>query len=490
MGITLRSYQQTAVDGVREAFMEGHDSVLLQLPTGGGKTLTSGYIIGAAAEKGNPGWFICNRVELVEQTALAFDKLGLTYGIIAAGFTGNPRELIQIASVDTLKSRLKREEERRKLKFPKLRVWDECRSVGSTGWAKVYETLKAEAGGMDLGLDATPIRLDGKGLDGWFSALVQGPSYSELMLLGSLVPFEVYGPTTPDLSGVKTKGGEYDQDAVESIFDKPTLVGDVARHYKELAFGKQGITFAVSRKHSEHLAQSYRDAGVPAVHVDGDTDKGERKRVISAFRKGEIKILCNVDLFTAGFDAPGVEVITMVRPTHSLSVYLQQAGRGSRPEPSIGKTHCVLIDHAGNWTRHGLPDADRTWSLAGRKKKQRDADEEEAGGSLTTCSKCFKTYPDTKPACPKCGETATPSARLIREVEGELKRIQAEDAARLKAEQAKELKAARSLEDLSRIEKERGYSEGWAMKTFQAKRRIADQYAQKRAESQYQAYRR
>lgn len=491
-GIQLRDYQARAVGEVRTAFQNGHDAVLLQLPTGGGKTLTSGYIIGAAANKGNSGWFICNRVELVEQTALAFDRLGLNgqYGIIAAGYTGNPRALIQICSIDTLKSRLKRPEEAKKFRFPKLRVWDECRSVGSAGWTAVYERLKEEAGGMDLGLDATPTRLDGKGLDQYFSHLVQGPSYSELKDLGSLVPFEVYGPDAPDLSGVKIKGGDFDKDAVESIFDKPTLVGDVARNYLELARGKQGITFAVSRKHSEHLAESYRAAGVNAVHVDGDTDKFERKRIINAFRRREIDILCNVDLFTAGFDAPGVEVITMVRPTQSLPIYLQQAGRGSRPEPSIGKEHCVLIDHAGNWFRHGLPDADRTWSLEARSTKQRKADLEEAGNEVRQCTECYFTFPASKPSCPKCKAAATSTPREVKQVEGELRRIEAEEAERVKEQRKREVKGAKTLEELQRIEKEHRYKPGWAERTFSARRRVSEKYSQKRAEAQYEAYRR
>lgn len=492
MAITLRSYQEKAVNEVREAFMEGHDAVLLQLPTGGGKTLTAGYILGAAADKGNSGWFICNRVELVEQTALAFDRLGLDgeYGIIAAGFTPNPRATLQICSVDTLKSRLKKPEEARKFRFPKLRVWDECRSVGSAGWTAVYNRLKEEAGGMDLGLDATPTRLDGKGLDTYFSKLVQGPSYSELKNLGSLVPFEVYGPGAPDLSGVKLKGGEYDQDQVESIFDKPQLVGDVVRHYLELGQRKQGITFAVSRKHSEHLAESYRASGIRAVHVDGETDKYERKRIINAYRRREIDVLCNVDLFTAGFDAPGVEVITMVRPTMSLPVYLQQAGRGSRPEPSIGKDRCILLDHAGNWFRHGLPDADRTWSLAGRTAKERRAAIEEASDSVRQCTECYFTFDASKPSCPKCKAQATSTPREVKQVEGELRRIEAEEAERVKQQRHAEVKNARTLDDLKRIERERGYKPGWADNIYSTKARARERFSQRRAEAQFEAYRR
>lgn len=485
-GIVLRPYQDKAVAEVRSAFQEGHDSVLMQIPTGGGKTLTAGFIVGGAAARGNPAWFICNRIELVEQTALAFDKLGLTYGIIAAGYTGNPRELIQIASIDTLKARLKKGVP---FRLPKLRVWDECRSVGSAGWTAVYEILKAE-GGMDLGLDATPIRLDGKGLDTYFSALVCGPQYSELMALGALVPFDVYGPTTPDLTGVKTKGGEFDQEAVETIFDKPKMVGDIIEHYLQLAPGKLGITFAVSRKHSEHLAQCYRDAGVPAVHLDGDTDKGERKRAVNAFRRREIMVLCNVDLFTAGFDVPGVEVITMARPTQSLSFFLQQAGRGSRPDAVTGKDRCILLDHAGNWTRHGLPDQDRTWSLAGRKKGERKKKEDEETLGVKQCKSCYAVFPPGPSVCPRCGAVQEVASREVEAVDGVLTKIGAAEAAMIKAKAQKELKGAKSLDQLLAIEKERGYKPGWAENTFKARKQAQDRILSARFESQAAAYRR
>jgi superfamily II DNA or RNA helicase len=493
MAIILRPYQERAVAEVREAFQTGHNGVVMQIPTGGGKTLTAGHILQSAAARGNDGMFIVNRVELIEQTALAFDRLGMagSYGIIASGFTGNPRAAVQIASIDTLKSRLRRPELAAKIRLPRLRVYDECRSMGSAGWTSVFDTLRAQ-GGKDLGLDATPIRLDGKGLDVYFSHLVCGPQYSELMALGALVPFDVYAPSIPDMSGVRMKGSDYDQSAVEAVVDKPQLVGDVVSHYVQHAMGKSCITFAVSRKHSEHLAESYRAAGVAAVHLDGDTDKGERKQMVRAFRRGEIKVLCNVDLFTAGFDVPGVEVITMVRPTQSLSVFLQQAGRGSRPEAEIGKDRCILLDHAGNVFRHGLPDMDREWSLAGRVKGERKKKPGEDGPAVKQCPVCYAAFVPA-PKCPN-GHVQPIDHRQVAQVEGDLKRIQAADLAHLKAKEKKQLKAAKTIEELEALAKERGYGPSWAKHTLEARKgakaKRLDAWSAKRMEAQAQAYRR
>lgn len=478
--IVLRDYQQRAVDEVRQATLDGHKAVLFQLATGGGKTLTAGYILASAAAKGNRGMFICNRVELLEQTAKAFDRLDLSYGIVAAGFTPNPRAPVQIASIDTLKRRLD------KIAAPRLIVWDECRSLGSAGWTNVFKTFP---NAVHLGLDATPIRLDGKGLGEYFTHLVCGPTYSELMARGSLVPFDCFCIGVPDLSGIRTKGKDYDQDQAEAALDKPQLVGDVAAHYKKHAEGKLGITFAISRKHSEHLAAAYRDAGVPAVHLDGDTDKNERKKVVAAFRRGEIRVLCNVDLFSAGFDVPGVEVVTMVRPTKSLAMFLQQAGRGSRPEPDIGKTRCLLFDHVGNVLHkhgelnHGWPDMDREWSLEGVTKRKRKKGDDEPALAVRQCESCFAVFRPA-PVCPVCGAEQKIQAREIEQVDGELTKITPEMRQAIAVAKKREVGMARSLDDLKRIEAQRGYKKGWAEFTFAAR----ENAAQRRVEAQARAY--
>lgn len=260
MPVVLRGYQEKMVHECRLGMRTG--PTLLQLPTGGGKTITSGSIIMSAAEKGNRCIFICNRVELLKQTAKTFDKLGIRYGMIAPGYSFNSYAPVYIASIDTLKARL--EKLTPFLATIKLAVWDECRSCGSAGWAKVFRLLN-ELGVKQLGLDATPIRLDGKPLAEFFQNLVIGPSYSELVDLGALVPFDCFAPTTPDMSGVKTKGQEFDQDATAALMDTPSITGNIVDNYLQHAAGLKALVFAVSREHSEHLVAEFCAKGVRAV---------------------------------------------------------------------------------------------------------------------------------------------------------------------------------------------------------------------------------
>lgn len=480
--LTLRPYQDRAIAGVREAFRAGHQAVLLQAPTGAGKTVMATFILGNSADRGFEGWFICNRVELLEQTARTFDKNGIRYGLIAPSYRPDFTVKTQIVSIDTLKARLARGIEFRP---PGLIVWDECRSIASTGWAKVHGAFKTS---KHVGLDATPMRNDGRGLGDYFSHLVHGPSYSELVEVGALVPFDSYAPTRPDMSGAKIKGGDFDQTASEALMDKPSITGDIVDHYLRHGRGKRGLTFAVSRKHSEHLAEAYRAAGVRAVHLDGDTDAGERKRMVAAYRRGEIEVLTNVDLFTAGFDVPGVQLIQMARPTQSLTMFLQQAGRGSRPdEENPAKTSCILLDHAGNVFRHGLPDEDRTWSLDAKKRASRKKNGDVDSVNVRQCERCFGVHAP-RPICPHCGFEYPIQSREVDEREGQLKKLTKEEAAAAKAAAQVEVKRARTLDDLRRIEAARGYKPGWADRVFETKKVARERAIQRSIEHQAKSY--
>jgi DNA repair protein RadD len=480
MTFALRDYQQRGVTEIRQAFRDGHKAVLYQLPTGGGKTVLSGYILGGTAQKGKHGLFICNRVELLKQTTKTLGRLGVEYGVIAAGFTPNPGAQVQVASIDTLRARLHKMDMGR---F-RLAVWDECRSIASASWSKVMASMPNAA---HLGLDATPERGDGTGLGQFFSHMVCGPKYSELLAVGSLVPFRVLAPGGQqlDMSGVHSARGDFVQSEVEELIDKPTLVGDVVDHYLRHARGLRGITFGASVRHSQHLAAMFNANGVPAVHLDADSDKvekGARDRAVAAFRRGELLQLCNVNLFSAGFDVPGVQVISDVAPTQSLSMFLQRAGRGSRPdEDNPDKRSCLLLDHAGNVFRHGLPDEDRDWSLAGRtKKKGKKRDEQEE--HVMCCSECFAIVP-TAPACRECGH--------VRAVQGRKVEVTPEALAALKAAKAKKISQARTMEELQAIARESGYSPGWARHVFESRKASHDRYSkggQARAEAQFAAY--
>ena len=469
MPVILRDYQEKAVADAREAFRE-HRSVLLTKPTGSGKTLTAAFMLRSAMDKGLRSMFIVNRVELVKQTMVAFDLAEIDYGVVSAGFAMNPFPLVQIASIDTLKRRL------HKVPTPKLIVWDECRSIAAKGWTGVYNAYpKAK----HLGLDATPERLDGTGLGKFFTALVHGPSYSQLVEAGALVRFRVYAPDPPNLDAVHTEMGEFNKEEVDAIMGTPKVVGNIVEHYKSLALGKRGIGFACSVKRSIELVDAFRAAGINAAHLDGESDSAYRDSVVGAFRRGEIDILWNVNLFSAGFDVPGVEVIIDAAPTQSVSMYLQRAGRGSRPFD--GKLFCIHLDHAGNVFRHGMPDQDRTWTLEGREKKKGKKREQEV--MAMSCPECLGAYPPA-PKCPYCGHVREVQSREVEEVAGQLQQITPEMVEALKKKRKFEVLRAPSLEALEEIGRERGNHENWARHVWDARQKGAD----RRAEQQAQAY--
>ncbi len=139
------------------------------------------------------------------------------------------------------------------------------------------------------------------------------------------------------------------------------VIGDVVPIWERYAKDKQSIVFGVSVAHSKRMVELYNEAGYPAEHIDGTTPDKEREAIIERFKTKQTMILSNCGIFTEGFDCPGVEVVQCVRPTMSLSLWLQMLGRGLRP--SEGKDHCIIIDHSDNWKSHGLPDEDRDWSL-------------------------------------------------------------------------------------------------------------------------------
>ena len=350
----LRPYQQQGLDEIRAHLRDGRRSVLWQMPTGAGKTASTAHMLGSAASKGRRAWFVVHRRELILQSHRAFVDAGVPHGIVAAGFDVSNRRNVQICSVQTLARRLER------MAPPDLIVWDECHHLAAGSWSAIYERFPIA---VHVGLSATPIRLDGRGLDGHFDVMVRGPSVRELIETGYLVPYRLFAPGTPDLSAVHTRMGDFVKGEVSAVMDKPRVVGDAVDHYRKLAMGRRAVVFAVSIEASHRIVAAFRAAGIPAEHVDGETDARDRDAAIKRFERGETRILSNVDLFGEGFDLPAIEAVIMLRPTQSLSMYLQQVGRALRTSP--GKDDALILDHAGNALRHGLPDDDREWSLAG-----------------------------------------------------------------------------------------------------------------------------
>ena len=444
--LTLRPYQADIIDRLRVA-LRTHKAVLTVAPCGSGKTALATKMIGTAAAKGRRSFFICHRAELIEQTAATFDKVDLSYGYIAAGYRPNPFAQIQIVSIDTLKNRVG------KIQPPDFCVWDESHHIAAKGWSKIRD---AYADAHHVGLSATPERLDGLGLGKHFTHIVEGPTVKWLIDNGYLCDYKIFAAShAPDLSGVHTKMGDYDKTELETVMDKPTITGDAIFHYRKLSDNKRAVVFCISVKHSIHVTEQFKSVGIAAEHLDGTTPRDERRQIIARFRVGQTKVLCNVGIITEGFDLPGIETVILLRPTASLGLYIQMVGRVLRPVE--GKPHALILDHAGNVMRHGLPDDERDWTLEGKKRSKKDKNEV----AVRQCPKCFAVHRPL-PVCPSCGFVYEVKGRPDIEVgDGELQELD-KDAMRRK--RFKEQSKAQTIDELVALAKSRGYKNphGWS----------------------------
>lgn len=481
----LRPYQDKLITEGFEA-LKSVRRVLLQCPTGGGKTVIARAAADVTTSLHLRVWFLCHRKELVFQTSQTFVAAGIEHSFIAAGREFRREPLVHICSVDTLGSRLDKVELE-----PDIVIWDECHHIAAGTWARI---MKRYPNAWHIGLSATPERANGEGLDAYFDLLIQGPQPAELMALGALSNFRYLAPSQPDLRGVKTAGSDFGKEGLEDACNKPKLVGDAVADWKSFAQGLRTCVFAVSVKHSKEIAAAFNAAGIPAEHVDGETGEEARAEAIRKFADGELQVITNVELFGEGFDLSAIagrpvtiDCVMLLRPTKSLRLYLQQVGRALRPSP--GKT-AVIIDNAGNVYRHGLPDQDRAWSLTGVPKKEREA----AVSAPFDCRNCYHQVKRPTPShCPYCGAEIPKQDRTPQMTPGELKELtrqamEAEKAAKAAAKEAakqereerlkreaeerrlaaekrrQEERECKSLEELVELGKRRGYRypKGWA----------------------------
>lgn len=444
--ISLRPYQTELVNKARALMQQGHKSILIQAPTGSGKTALTAHMLHTAASRRLTSWFIVHRRELIEQSARAFNLEGLKHGIISAGFPQNRSALTQIAGIGTLARRYTR------YRGPNLIVWDECHHIAAKSWRTIYEAFP---GAYHIGLTATPERLDGQGLGPYFKVMIQGPTVAELTAQGFLSPYKLYAPSHVNLDGIHKRMGDYVRSELSSAIDKPKITGSAVEHYKKYASGKRAIVFAVSIEHSKHIVEEFQKEGFNAAHIDGETDGYVRERTLDLFAKGNIQILSNVELFGEGFDLPSVEVAILLRPTQSLGLYLQQVGRSLRPHP--GKTHSTILDHVGNCERFGLPDQPREWSLEGREKKSGTYEV-----PVRICPQCFGAQAPSE-RCVFCGAIFPDKPRVIDQVAGSLIEIDQAQLA-LKLKWKREQGMARGFKELVEIGRSRKMRNphGWA----------------------------
>ena len=434
MQLTLRPYQSAIISSVYQSMMTGHRRPLVVAPCGSGKTVIFAWLARQTQLKNKTVWFLVHRQELLDQTVDTFKQFNIS------------TENIHIGMVITVANHLDR------YPAPDLIIFDEGHHASAATWRRIIDRFPSA---WLIGLTATPCRLDGKPLGAIYDDLIIGSTTADLITSDYLANYKYYAPTVADLSALQRKGFDYDQDQAAEILMKRAVYGDVIKNWRKYANDLQTIIYCSSIKHSQATANAFWEAGIEAVHFDGDTPDKQRKQIVADFRMGLIRILCNVDLIGEGFDVPGCCCCVLLRPTLSTGLFIQQSGRALRPMD--GKT-AVIIDAVGNYVRHGLPADDREWSLK-TNLKQREEYSEDGLLLVRQCPYCYYTFRTGPLVCPNCGAEIKSTRKEIENIqEIELKEI-AEYQQRAKRI---EVGRAKSYAELRAIEKARNYKPGWA----------------------------
>ena len=459
--ITLFPDQDVLADAVRGALGRGVTRVLAQAPTGFGKTILFSYIVSRARERGKRVGVFAHRAELLSQISDALKMFKVPHGVISAGCTPDRRHTVHVISAQTYARRVDR------MPTFDLAIIDEAHhcTAGST-WGKCME---ASPQAKWIGVTATPERLDGRGLSESFEELILGPTVRDLIDAKRLSDYRLFAPRGMDVSEVHTLGGDFKRDELAAAADKSAITGDAIKHYRKHLDGAPTAAFCVSIAHAEHVAEQFRDAGYISAHIDGKMDRLDRARIVRDFRAGQINVLTSCDLLSEGFDVPGMHGAILLRPTKSLSLYLQQVGRALRVAP--GKDKATILDHANNSddNRHGLPCLERDWSLEGRRKAKAVTE----ASTYRECGKCFSRFRISLSVCPECQTPMPVRVREIEQVEGELEEVNTAERRVLSPERIAQGRA-KGIADLMAL----GHSEGRAKHILEAreeKKRLQDQ---------------
>jgi superfamily II DNA or RNA helicase len=396
--IKLRDYQE---DCIRQIFdkLRDNNRLILYAATGAGKSEIAAYLANDAMKDGFPVLMIARGRDLVGNLSERLDKYRIDHSVYMAGnIRLNKSKLIQICSSDTLKSRKDYPFLDRKC----LVILDEQHK----DYSEIIEIYKDK---FIIGFTGTPFGNNNHLYDDYICPIEP----YELKNLGVLVPEKIYCPHVIDTSSLKIVAGDFKRDQVEQLVTNGDIVGNVVQDYIDLGDSRPSVCFGVSVEHSKQLRDEFISKGISAAHCDANSSDDERKKARIDLESGKIKVLCNVDIFSVGWDCPMVSCIILARPTWSLIWYLQAVGRGLRSYP--GKKDCIILDNAGNVYRHGLAYRPRTISM-----EKKESGKKARTGDLTirTCKECFSIFETPAICCPYCG--AEPVIREVKKVDGVL----------------------------------------------------------------------
>jgi superfamily II DNA or RNA helicase len=443
----MRNYQLAIVDEVIDALAAGELRMMLALSTGAGKTHIARELIERLGRPGEQILFVVDRLVLVEQAMNVFRNYGFNVGIIQAENSRySPADDVIVASVQSLPSR----------HMPpgiKLAFFDEAHLLH-----KPHRQILEGARHLPIiGLSATPLR---KGLGQYFNRLIRGPSIHDLTEQRYLVPVRAYSPGVEQLrlalASVTANKGDYQQADLSALFRNDAVIGDAISTYQQLGEKRPAIAFCVDQAHAKAVTAEFGAVGIRAAYILADTSQAERKALVADFEAGVIRVLVSVAVLSAGFDAPHASCAILLRPTLSRSLHIQQVGRVLRSlrdredceqiddEGDPIKPDALILDHAGNCTRHGLPDdfvvpdlSDESHiSVAGLRKSV---------DRLVTCVQCALVIPNDADSCPACGADRPAKRPNVEYLDGEL--LEHHQAQKQTAEERKAAKRRKPTDD-------------------------------------------
>ncbi len=408
MAFQLRPYQQSLLRDVQDALdANPKGRLMLQLPTGGGKTVIAGALLADRLQNGRKAVWLTHRKELAEQTRGMLTDAGVSAISNVNWRPGDDAPAwasgVVILMSQTVTRRIRERQVWSEFNSNDLLVIDEAHHAAAPGWERAMQQWP----GPIVGMTATPWRLSQKeGFDHLFDGLLCGPQTADLQALEkpALCQAQVFIPPPEQrvAGGVVGSIGDYTETGIKQANrDRPDIMtaGALAFWQKHAADSlnnqRQTIAYAVSVDHAHNLAAVFNDANIPAAVILGDTNREERDQAIAGFRDGSIKVLVNVAVATEGFDLPDASCVIIARPTMSLALYLQMVGRGLRPKPDGGD--CILLDLAANAVTHGLPEDYREWSLEPR------GNQTTGEAPVRVCPLCETASPAASHNCRGCG---------------------------------------------------------------------------------------
>ena len=428
----LRPYQTELINNIRASLHRGHKAVVAVLGCGGGKSVIQGSIAKNSTDKGNRVLFLVHRKELCQQIANTFKSLDVDMS------------LCDVSMVQTVSRRLGT------LPDYDLIITDEAHHGTANTYRKIYDYYFDT---IRCGFTATPIRLNKGGLGEIYTDLITSVSTKWLIENHYLAPYKYYSVKLADTSNLHTVAGEFKQDEVAQLMEHKEIYGDTVKQWKRLAEGKKTIVYCASVEAAKMTAERFLAEGYNSIALDGKTPQNERETAMERFRRGEITVLVNCELFGEGLDVPDCECVVLLRPTQSLTLFIQQSMRSMRYMPN--KT-AIIIDHVGNCYRHGLPDDYREWSLEPKHKQ-------ESIVKIRECKSCYAVYPPTMAKCPYCGAVATTEIRKTEKktVEVDLVELKRQEDIRNTSVADADLK---TWEEIREFQKLHGYHFNWCIR--------------------------